>query len=121
MVEVLGSGELKMLHYVVVVSVRPAENHEAGFTEREAAELYAQDVLWVYLQHLEKDRRHDRRQKELFTASVRRQLSTRGGLVLSPDWAEAIGLQQIHFSQESLYPLGSQHQYAERALGDRTR
>jgi hypothetical protein len=95
-----------MPYYVTVVSTNPGENHEAGFVGRAEADQYARDVLWVYLQRLDRETRHDRREKELFSGAVRRQLSTRGRIVISPDWAETIGLREILIVEESLQPLG---------------
>jgi hypothetical protein len=96
-----------MPHYVTVVSTNPSENHEAGFVGRPEADQYARDILWVYLQRLDRETRRNRREKELFSAAVRRQLSAQGRTIIAPDWAEIIGLREILIAEESLQPLGT--------------
>ena len=84
-----------MPYDVTVLSVHPEQNHEAGFAEREAAERYAQEVLGVYLQHLAQDTRRSRREKEVFAAEVRRQLTTTHQLTIPPTRAETLGWEQL--------------------------
>ena len=84
-----------MPYYVTVESVRSGESHEAGFVEWKAAQLYAQDVLAVYLQRLAKDTRHTRREKDILAARLHRWLAEEARLTVPAEWVALLGLRSI--------------------------